>query len=274
MNSIYQNSTLLSSFAILGLCFSQQLAATAPCDDFGECKVLIEINASDGDIGFHFLIDGDDLLGVRLTDPSGAKTFEDNAKGSLAEQKLTETFAESSEPLCWLDPEADPDDEVVTLTEFLERWQAGTYTFTGKGSQGEKIEGGTTLSYLLPAAPVEVTFDGSTISWESGNDLGECADENDLIALVNAGILPELPENVPISVWEVVLEPENISGLKFSIRVPNDQMSVTVPEEYLDALPDDTLAKIEVGAISADDNATFIEEGGICLNEFAGCIEE
>lgn len=274
MNSIYQNSTLLSSFAILGLCVSPQLAATAPCDDFGECKVLIEINASDGDIGFHFLIDGDDLLGVRLSDPSGAKIFEDFAKASLAEQKLTETFAESSEPLCWLDPEADPDDEIVTLPEFLERWQAGTYTFTGKGSQGEKLEGETTLSYMLPAAPVELTFDGSIISWEPGNDLGECADENDLIALVNAGVLPELPVNVPISVWEVVLEPENISGLKFSIRVPFEQMSVTVPEEYLDALPNDILAKFEVGAITADDNASFTEEGDICLNEFVGCADE
>ncbi len=38
--------------------------ADEPCDpdgDFGECKVLIEINATDGDVGFHFLIDGDDL---------------------------------------------------------------------------------------------------------------------------------------------------------------------------------------------------------------------
>ena len=35
------------------------VTATAPCDDFGECKVLIEINATDGDVGFHFLMDGD-----------------------------------------------------------------------------------------------------------------------------------------------------------------------------------------------------------------------
>ncbi len=33
--------------------------ATEPCNDFGECKMLIEINATDGDIGFHFLLDGD-----------------------------------------------------------------------------------------------------------------------------------------------------------------------------------------------------------------------
>lgn len=36
-------------------------AATEPCGDLGECKALIEINSTDGDIGFHFLMDGDDL---------------------------------------------------------------------------------------------------------------------------------------------------------------------------------------------------------------------
>ena len=67
------------------------LTATEPCGDFGECKALIEINASDGDIGFHFLMDGDDLNSARIFDPDGAKVFEDQAKGSLKEQKLTET---------------------------------------------------------------------------------------------------------------------------------------------------------------------------------------
>jgi len=37
------------------------------------------------------------------------------------------------------------------------------------------------------------------------------------------------------------------------------------------SLPSDTPAKIEVGAIGVDDNATFTEEDGFCLNEDAGC---
>jgi hypothetical protein len=49
---------------------------------------------------------------------------------------------------------------------------------------------------------------------------------------------------------------------------------VTVPSEFLDALPDDTPAKYEIGAISRDDNATFTEEGDICVNEVAGCAFE
>ena len=108
---------------LMGLGLSSALA-TEPCGDFGECKALIEINASDGDIGFHFLMDGDDLNAARIFDPNGVKVFQDAAKGPLMEQKLTETFAESAEPLCWADPEADPDEveDIVTLEDFLDLW--------------------------------------------------------------------------------------------------------------------------------------------------------
>ena len=252
--------------------------ATEPCGDFGECKVLIEINASDGDIGFHFLMDGDDLNSARLRDPNGTKVFEDQAKGPLTEQKLTETFAESAEPLCWPDPEADPDDEIVTLEEFLERWTAGTYTFEGTGDEGERSDGETELTYDLPAAPADVDFDGSVISWAAGDDLGNCASFAELAVLVAAGVLPVHPVDVAVAAWEIVLEPDVEDGdptgqLKYTVRVAGDiaPTEVTVPADYLASLPDDTPAKVEVGAIGADDNATFTEEDGFCVNEVGGC---
>ena len=46
--------------AALAAGFAGDVNATEPRGDFGECKVLVEINSSDGDIGFHFLADGDD----------------------------------------------------------------------------------------------------------------------------------------------------------------------------------------------------------------------
>jgi hypothetical protein len=143
------------------------VTATEPCDDFGECKVLVEINATDGDIGFHFLVDGDDLNSARIDDPNGAKVFEDQAKGPLREQKLTETFAESAEPLCWPDPEAEEDEEIVTLEEFLERWTPGTYLFSGMSDEGEKSEGESELTYELPAAPSDLRPPSSTFSSRS-----------------------------------------------------------------------------------------------------------
>jgi len=255
--------------------------ATEPCNDFGECKALIEINSSDGDIGFHFLMDGDDLNMARIFDAEGRKVFEDQAKGPLKKQKLTETFAESAEPLCWQDPQAEEDELVVYLEEFLARWPSGYYLFQGHIDGGEKSFGETELSYNLPAAPSAVDFDGETISWGAGDDLGNCADFEMLEDLVAYGSLPMHPVDVPVDSWEVVLVPDVEDGdivgsHKYSIRVTGDlsPLEVSVPPEYLASLPVDTPVKIEVGAIGGEDNATFTEADGFCVNEVGGCEDE
>lgn len=272
-----RSGLLIGVAALLGL--SAPFAdATEPCDDFGECKALIEINSSDGDIGFHWLGDADDLNSMRIHDPDGKKIFENKAFRALREQKMTETFGESAEPLCWPDPEADPDDDIVTLEEFLDRWESGTYTFRGSADDGEKLEGETELTYHLPAAPADVDFDGNEITWESGDDLGNCATHEELDALFAMNVLPVHPENVIVDAYEIVLEPDVDDGdptkaLKLTIRVPGDitPTAVTVPADYLASLPDDTPVKIEVGAIGGEDNATFTEEDGFCVNEVDGC---
>jgi hypothetical protein len=263
--------------AILAMAVTTIAMATEPCDDFGECKVLVEINSSDGDIGFHFLMDGDDLNSAMIHDPNGQLVFEDSASGPLLDQKLTETFAESAEPLCF-DPTTDDDEEnddedFVTLDEFLERWTPGTYMFTGLGDDDEMSEGETELKFELPAAPQDLMYDDGVISWSPGDDLGECATNTELAALV-PGTLPVHPEDVEVDAWEVVFEPEAEDGdilgsMKYTVRVPGDiaLLAVTVPEDYLAALPDDTLVKIEVGAIGAEDNATFSELSDVCVNE-------
>jgi hypothetical protein len=253
-------------------------SATSPCGDFGECKALAEINSSDGDIGFHFLKDGDDLIATHIDDPMGRKIFQDAAKGALVDQKYTEVFAESAEPLCWADPEADPDEEIVTLEEFVERWPAGNYTFFGRGKAGETAVGQTAFTHALPAAPKDVYYDDGTgvISWTRGDDLGNCATNEELTALVEASVLPIHPEEVPVSVWEIVFEPESGPPAKFTVRIGENPLfnalSVTVPADFRDAFDNDTPGKIEVGAIGEDDNATFTEVE-ICINVEEGCDE-
>ncbi len=273
-----------ATVAVMGIT-TMVATATEPCGDFGECKVLIEMNTTDGDIGFHFLVDGDDLVKDEVRNPDGKKIFKARAKREFREQFFTELFVESAEPPCF-DP--GDDEDFVTLEEFLERWEAGTYVFTGKGDEGEKSEGETELTYLLPAAPDLTSgtfgFDGSVISWGAGDDLGKCATFEELAALVPA-VLPVHPKYVEVDAWEVVFEPDvddeadpvdPLGKLKFIIRVSGDlddfmPLAVTVPKEYLDSLPDDTLVKIEVGAIGGEDNATFTEIFDICVNEVDGC---
>lgn len=268
-----------------------QAVADAPCPpdgDLGKCKVLIEINASDGDIGFHFLGDAGGLVSLRISDPDGGKIFENRASGPLRKQKITETFGESDEPLCWPDPEADLEDveEMVTLREFRERWEPGTYRFRGKEAGGGKVHGKTTLSYDLPAAPKMVGFDGAAITWMAGDDLGHCApiaDEGFGVETV-AEVLDIItdPALVPVAAYEVVMVPDvedddPIADEEFSVRVSGaggPAFAVDVPALWLASLPADTPVKMEVGAIGVDDNATFTEADGFCVNEDEGCDED
>jgi len=250
--------------------------AVSPCGEFGECKTLVEINASDGDIGFHFLMDGDDLIRAAIHNPEDEIIFRNGSWGSMREQFITETFVESAEPLCW---EPEPEDEeygelFVTLEEFIDRWQSGIYTFHGVGEGSNRPMGETTLEYDLPAAPTELDYDEGTVSWAPGSDLGECADSEELDELVAEGVLPVHPMDVPVAEWEVVFEADIPGDLKYSVRVPGDisEHEISVPQEFLDSLPANTPAKIEVGAIGFGDNATFYEEGDICINEVEdGC---
>ena len=166
---------------------------------------------------------------------------------------------------------------------------------------GEKANGEAELTYYLPAAPVNLGFNviSGVISWNPGNDLGNCTPvpPDSLQDLVDDEVLEELPAAVPVLAWEVVLEPDvddtdPRSGLVFRTRIagplaaPNQLTlySVTVPLDYLLSLGDDTPVKIEIGAIGGDfeidvegevdgddDNATFTELDGFCVNEVDGC---
>ncbi|MDA0706535.1 MAG: hypothetical protein O2805_07940 [Proteobacteria bacterium] len=269
----------LAMAAMVLLGFGSNAAnATAPWGDFGECKVLVEINSTDGGIGFHFLMDGDNLIHASLYNPENHKIFSYVVRRELRQQFLTETFAESAEPLCF-DPLSDDDEEnndedFVTLEEFFDRWSAGDYHFFGIGEGWELSHGKSTLSFNLPAAPTELAWeveeeDGDVegeISWEAGDDLGECSDGMEL--------LPTAPADVAVRAWEVVFEPDvdddhPADGMKYVVRIPGDaeKLEVEVPDDYLETLPENTPAKIEIGAIGFNDNATFTEIDEICANE-------
>jgi len=281
--------------AIAALVGSAGIAnATEPCGDFGECKVLVEINSSDGDVGFHFLMDGSDLRYGALFNPKHRKIYSYGARREMARQFVTETFNESAEPLCWYpEPEDDEYGEpVVTLEEFIDRWSDGTYYFFGIGDGWELSFGESELTFDLPAAPTELDWVVEEdehepgefeyeITWEAGDDLGECGDRQEVLELFGDGVLPSDPETVEVVAWEVVLEPDVDDGdplgaMKYVVRIPGDadEFEVEVPDDYLEALGEDNVpAKIEVGAIGAGENATFTEMDEICLNEVGedGC---
>lgn len=244
-------------------------------EEFDETKVIIEINATDGDVGFHAKFDGDAWYNTKMYDPMGRKIFHEKADGPLREQGLTENFFESAEPLCVPDPE-DAEELVVTLAEFLDRFPEGDYVLMGKSNEGGWLTGEAELTYNIPAAPdIEATDEAEfesaeevVVEWAAGDDLGgKCDDEG----LVNDEIIPN-PADVEIVGWEVVVEPDCDMDFEpervFSVQLPPGYESVAVPEEFLESYLDEDCSefKFEVGAIEESGNQTF-SEGGFEIDE-------
>lgn len=261
------NGLVLAAIStLLATAFSTCWAA----EEFDETMVIIEINATDGDVGFHAKFDGEAWYNTKLFDPTGQKIFHEKADGPLRDQGLTENFFESAEPLCVPDPE-DEEELVVTLAEFLHRFPDGDYQFMGKSNEGEWLTGEAELTYNIPAAPDidatdEAEFESAedvVLEWEGGDDLGgKCNDAG----LVSDGIIPD-PEDVDVIGWEVVVEPDCEVEFEpervFSVQLPTGYESVAVPEEFLQSYLDEDCGefKFEVGAIEESGNQTFSEGG-------------
>ena len=241
--------------------------ARADLGEFDEFDPIVEINATDGDVGFHMLLDGDAWRLAQVYDPRWRRVVTGLASGGLARQGITEFFLESAEPSCWEDPE-EPDAEVVTVADFVRRFSAGTYHAFGWTLDRELISSDAELTHRLPAAPevyvdVEEEDDGEvevTIGWNPGEDLGRCAfDEDDL---------PVHPAGVQVVRWEIVVEPEEEAadedGLPFGVfmvQLQADARKVEVPEEFIQTwlAAGITAFKVEVGAREESGNQTFTE---------------
>ena len=252
--------------------------------EFDEAYVIIEINATDGDAGFHGFLDADAWRRVWIRDPNNKIIFQEQAWRTLRTQGLTENFFESAEPVC--DPADDEDGDAVSLAEFIARFPAGEYKLFGMENEGGGIfTGAVELTYNLPAAPdisasegtAFVAGDDVVVSWAPGEDLGEKCHDQDLI---DAGIIAD-PAEVAVVSWEIVVEPADEDAVAparvFTLQLPPGQTEVTVPAEFIETYGDDGVEqfKFEVGSIEKGGNRTF-SEGQFCIVESAGdeCPEE
>lgn len=251
------------------------LPAGAMAEEFDEFEPFIEINATDGDIGYHVLLDGEAWKVAKIFDADGDRMFKGKGTDDLEEQGITEIFMESAEPPCWFEEANDEvdwyEDEVVDLEEFIDRFEEGTYTARGRTLEGERLRAEAEFTHNIPAAPetrVEVVDRTVTIHFSSGTDLGQCEYPADLI--------PN-PADVEVVRWEVVLEPnedelpggelpDGLAFAVFTIQLPAsenwmNEMSVVVPQVYVDAYlgAEVNQFKYEVGAKEESGNQTFTE---------------
>ena len=230
---------------------------------FAEAHLFFELNNTDGDLGIHALIDGEPWKNLEIEDPRGRKMLDVEVKGRLRRQGLTEIFFESAEPTF--------DD--LPPARFFRRFREGIYEIEGETLEGEELESEVELTHVMPAPP-QPTVNGEPMAVqcdeeEPGYD-ATVVNEGDAVTIAwapvtlshpdpdggGAGVQPPIP--VTIENYELVLEVETETGFEsvFSIILPPDVRSVTIPEEFIE-LGDEF--KYEVLAREESYNQTAVE---------------
>ena len=254
-------------YACTGLACMLAISPVAFADDdedemsFAEAHLFFELKNTDGDLGIHALIDGDPWKRLTIEDPQNRKILNVYVRGRLRRQGLTEIFFESAEP---------PFDELPPNV-FFHRFPEGIYDVEGKTLDGLELESETEITHAMPAPPAALV-NGVPMSQQ-------CDDEEpgyDAISVVQpvtiswpavASTHPELghPQGSPditIVNYEVVVETElTLAGDEefvtvFSVVLPPDVTSMTVPEEFLSQSEE---FKFEVLAREESWNQTAVE---------------
>ncbi len=117
---------------------------------FDEAELFFELNDTDGDLGIHGKIDGDEWKRLEIEDPYERRMMYVRAIGRLKKQGITELFFESAEPTF---DELDP-------KKFFKRFPEGIYEIEGITLDGEERESEVYLSHVIPSAPGNVTVNG------------------------------------------------------------------------------------------------------------------
>jgi len=219
-----------------------------------EAEVLAELNDTDGDLGFHALIDAEAWDRLTIRSPDGRVILSVRPNRSLARQGLTELFFESAEP--------EFDD--LSPEEFFARFPKGLYTITGRTIEGDTLEGRARLSHHMPAPAGNVAV--------SGVALVEDLDCDEEAPLVNEPVViswdpvtrshPEIgtPTDARIRIerYQLVVEREEPTLLVYSVDLPGDLRTyeITVPAEFI-ALGEEF--KYEILARARNGNQTALE---------------
>jgi hypothetical protein len=226
----------------LAAAMSTSTLAIANDDDdeepFEEARLFFELNDTDGDLGIHGKIDGDEWKYLEIEDPRDRKMMHVWVRGRLRRQGLTELFFESAEPTF---DELDPE-------KFFRRFPEGEYDIEGYTLDGEERESEVYLSHIIPAAPDGVKINGTdapedcdaelpvvdpsggvTISWDQVDEshAAKWAGDPEKIALGEDG-------DVVVRYYEVVVEVDETDFKATAIIPPGDSDTVswTLPEDF------------------------------------------
>lgn len=137
-------------------------AAATPATDaagvpFDVARLFLELNHTDGDLGLHAEIDGDEWTNLEIRHDRH-QLLDISARGALRDQGLTQLAFESTEPnFLELDP-----------VEFFDRFPEGAYEISGRAHRGDQYDSVVWLSHVL-AAPAEALVSGNPAASSCGD---------------------------------------------------------------------------------------------------------
>ena len=252
MNVVRNISAGLASLALVGVTSPGWADSHEEEDEipFDEAHIFFELNHTDGDLGIHAKIDGEEWKQLSIEDLNERFMLKISVRGILRQQGLTELFFESAEPSF---------DELAPA-EFFDRFPAGTYEVEGLTLEGDELESEIELTHVLPAPPQPTVNDIPFVDDCDEGELPVFAVDEDVVIAWPAVTLshPELGiTGVPIDVvnYEVVVEIDE-TPWKASAILPPDVTEFQVPAEIL-ALGEEI--KYEVLVREASYNQTAME---------------
>lgn len=248
MNSIRIEARQGTPVALCGLALIAALAAAAHAEEelpFAEAQVLLQLNDTDGDLGFHARIDGEPWKRLVIESPDEVVLFDLRLRSSLRRQGLTEIAFESAEPTFdELDPEV-----------FFRRFPEGEYEIEGIGFDGVEYESISELSHLIPAAPANLAVSGTPAPEDCDGDIPLALDPIVISWDPVTDSHPTLgePGEIEVDSYEVAIEAESVD---YTIDVEADVTSVTLASG---AIPSGEEVKYQVLVREGEGNETSSE---------------
>ena len=240
---------------LLAAAMSAPTLAVADDDDeleFDEAFIFFELNNTDGDLGIHAKIDGDEWKKLEIEDSKERTMLKINVRGRLKKQGLTELFFESAEPTFDdLDPE-----------KFFKRFPEGTYEIEAETLEGDELESEVEVSHIMPAPPGGVKFNTLDADVLSGEDcVHSSTSVMSPVTIFWTPVTMSHPtigtpgEAVTIDSYEVVVEIDEETPV-LSIVLPSEITEIAIPDAFIALTTEwkfEVLAKLENG------NATAVE---------------
>ncbi|HEY0686532.1 MAG TPA: hypothetical protein VGD45_29605 [Steroidobacter sp.] len=216
---------------------------------FDEARLFFELNHTDGDLGIHSLVDGDEWKRLEIEDPNDVTMLDVFVRGRLRRQGLTEVFFESAEP---------PFDE-LSPQRFFKRFPEGVYDFSGLTLDGQELDSEVTLSHILAAPPENIRI-SETPSAENC-DVDPLPSVSAPVTISWDAVTRSHPAigkrgAVEVEHYQLVLEREEPTLLVFSVELPPELTEFTIPNDFI-ALGD--AFKFEIIVRATNGNQTAVE---------------